>query len=305
MKDKKYEFIQRIEGHYVGEDCIQIMIPHYLNSPITILNSDGMTYHYKPNSPLFINKYTEDERKEQFPYSQIPSHQGKVRGKKLEYVNQILDFDRVYIEIADNIVKESYVIKDGKEALLATKYIEPKKEKIDYINREKATEFLNTFVGKMYSYEGCLWQTFPLPTEEYILKWYKDQLMGRRKLEMKSVYSEENKTISEFLNKKINELTINDVPDNITIVDNIIIPNIDNGEIQSVKSIVIKFMGADNYKIETYDFPITFYSLDHMKTLEHTNKLKTSEPRIARRLNKSIEREEIKKAKKLVLARKK
>ena len=67
MKQEKYEFIQRIPSHYVGDDCVQVMMPHYSNSGITILNSDGMIYHYKPNSNLYINKYISDERKNNFP----------------------------------------------------------------------------------------------------------------------------------------------------------------------------------------------------------------------------------------------
>ena len=81
--------------------------------------------------------------------------------------------------------------------------------------------------------------------------------------------------------------------------------NVDNGEIKSVKAIVIKFISADRYKIETYDFPITIYSLEHMKKLEQTNSRKTSEPKFPRLLNRTIDKDEIKKAKRLVLERKK
>ena len=59
MQNEKYEYVQRIPRHYVGDTCIQTMIPH-LKDSITILDSNGMQYHYKPNSELFINNYTYD-----------------------------------------------------------------------------------------------------------------------------------------------------------------------------------------------------------------------------------------------------
>ena len=84
MKQEKYEFIQRISNHYVGDDCVQVMVPHYANDGITILNSDGITYHHKPNSNLYINKYISDERKNGFPYSEIPTHHDRRMFKKTQ-----------------------------------------------------------------------------------------------------------------------------------------------------------------------------------------------------------------------------
>lgn len=306
MKTEKYEFVQRIESHYVGDDCIQIMIPHKLNSGITILNSEGMTYHYKPNSYLFVNKYTSDKRKEQFPYSEIPNHKSRVRFKKLEYVNQLLDFNRVYIEIANGVIKEDYVVKDGDEALLATKYILPNQEETKYMTREETLELLKTANGGMFSSDAGHWQGYTIPTEERILEWYKEQLIKRRKKEQE--YYQGNNTdkqVDEFIFKSIDKMTIDDVPTDMTIFEDAFLVSIENNEIKSVKAIIVKFMGSNNYKVESYDFPITIYSLEHMKKLEQTNSRKTSEPKFPRLLNKAINKEEIKKGKQLVLERKK
>lgn len=306
MKPEKYEFVQRIESHYVGDDCIQIMIPHYLNSGITILNSDGMTYHYKPNSYLFVNKYTSDKRKDQFPYSQIPNHKSRVRLKKLEYVNQLLDFNRVYIEIANGVIKEDYVVKDGDEALLATKYILPNQEETKYMTRDEVLELLKTANGGMFSADASCWQNYTIPTEERLLEWYKEEIIKRRKNEQ-GYYQNNNtdKQVSEFFFRSVDKMTIDDVPTDMTIFEDAFLISIENNEIKSVKAIIVKFMGANNYKVESYDFPITIYSLEHMKKLEQTNSRKTSEPKFPRLLNKAINKEEIKKAKQLVLERKK
>ena len=306
MKNEKYEFVQRIESHYVGDDCIQIMIPHFLNSGITILNSDGMTYHYKPNSYLFVNKYTSDKRKEQFPYSQIPNHKSRVRFKKLEYVNQILDFNRVYIEISNGIIKEDYVVKDGDEALIATKYIIPNQEQSKYVTREEMLEVLKTANGGMFSGDGGHWENYSIPTEERILEWYKEQLINKRKNEQQYYNGDgTDDNLTKYFYQTLDKLTIHDVPSDLTVFEDAILINVDNGEIKSVKAIVVKFISADHYKIETYDFPITIYSLEHMKKLEQTNSRKTLEPKFPRLLNKAINKEEIKKAKQLVLERKK
>lgn len=306
MKTEKYEFVQRIKSHYVGDECIQIMIPHYLNSGITILNSEGMTYHYKPNSYLFVNKYTSDKRKEQFPYSQIPNHKSRVGLKKLEYVNQLLDFNRVYIEIANGVIKEDYVVKDGDEALLATKYILPNQQQSKYVNREEMLEFLKTANGGMFSFDGGHWENYPIATEERILEWYKEQLINKRKNEQQYYNGDgTDDNLTKYFYQSLDKLTIHDVPTDLTLMEDAILVNVDNSEIKSVKAIVIKFMSADHYKIEIYDFPITIYSLEHMKKLEQTNERKTPEPKFPRLLNKSINKEEVKKAKQLILERQK
>ena len=54
-----------------------------------------------------------------------------------------------------------------------------------------------------------------------------------------------------------------------------------------------------------YNYPITIYSFERMKKLQQTNEIKTSEPKFPKRLNKTINRDEIEKAKQLVLQKRK
>lgn len=304
---KKYEYIQRIPSHYVGSDCIQIMIPH-LDDGITVLNSDGMAYHYKPNSHLFVNKYVSDERREQFPYSQIPTHKSKVRGKKIEYINQIFDFNRVYIEIADGIIKEDYVIKDGDEALLATKYILPNQEPTRIMNREEVEELMNSANGGVYSLDGGKWSDISLPSNERILKWYKEQILKSRENEesyyqrIYGVRNGFNPILKQYFYKYVDKMTIDDVPEKMTIFNDAILVSVEGNEVKSIKAISVKFMGADSFMVEFYDFPITIYSLEHVKQLEQTNSIKTPEPKIPRHLNSKISSEDVKKEKKRVLS---
>ena len=305
MKNKSYEFVQKIESHYVGEDCIQVMNPHSLNDSITVLNKYGITYHYKPNSQLFINHYISDERKKIFPYSNIPTHKDRIGLKKYEYVNQLLDFNKVYIEISNNIVKEYFAIKDGEEALLATKYIIPYQEESKFVNRKEMLEYLKSTNGGMFTTDGSHRQNYSILTEKELIDWYKELLINARKRELD--YNDSTgieKKLTEYFYESIENLTIDYVPTNLIIFDDTILINKEDDEIKSVKQIVIKFLSADKYEIEIYNYPITIYSLEHMKKLEQTSRRKASEPKFPKCLNKTIDKNEIKKAKQLVLKRK-
>lgn len=301
----KYEYIQRIPSHYVGESCIQTMIPHYKDS-ITLLNSDGMQYHYKPNSQLFINKYISDKRKDQFPYSQIPTHKSRVGFKKIEYINQLLDFDRVYIQISDGMIVEHFAAKDGEEALLATKYILPI-QRTEIMNRSQIDELIKTANLGMYSFTGTKWEEYRLTSDEKVLEWYKEQLIDKRKEEQEFRFGSNptDKKLTEFLYMSMEKMTPDDVPLQPILMDDIILISTDNNEIKNIKSLVVKFKGSDKYIVEIYDFPITVYTLGHMKQLEQTSFRDTPEPKISSSLNPQIDKNEIKKAKQLVLERKK
>lgn len=298
MKHKAYEYVQRIPSHYVGENCIQTMIPH-LKDSITILNSSGMQYHYKPNSHLFVNNYISDERKEQFPYSQIPSHKTRVRFKKIECINQLCDFDRVYVKISDGMVVEYFVIKDGEEALMAIKYIFPC-QRTEIMNRVQINELIKTANLGMYSFSGTKWEEFTLISDEEVLKWYKECLFNKI---VQSSYTD--KILDEFIYNSMEKLTPYDITLQPILMDNLILVSSNNNEIDSIKSLVIKFNGPDKYIVDIYDFPITIYNLEQMKHLEQTSFRTTSEPKISSFLNPQIAKNEIKKAKQLVIKRKK
>lgn len=301
MKNIKYEYIQRIPSHYVGSDCIQVMIPH-INGGITILNSNEMTYHYLPNSSLFINRYISDERRKQFPYSQIPTHKSWVIGERIEYINQLFDFNRIYIEFADGIVKENYVIKDGNEALLATKFILPNQELTRFMSREEVEELINSSNGGVYSSNGECVQNLSLPSNKMVLDYYKKVIIKKRKYEQNEYLLYDDEDLKEYFYKSVDKMTIDDVPEGITVFDDAILVFVEGNEIKSIKAIIVKFMSADSYMVEIYDYSITIYSLEYMKHLEQTNFIKTSEPKFSKFLNSKINSEDIKKEKKRVLS---
>lgn len=111
------EIVQKINHWYVGDDCVQLMVP-YKNS-LTILNKDGILYHHKDGSENSINCYVNDERRKQFPYSNIPIHNSKLGlFDKCHYTNQLFNFEQPYIRIGDYHLIESYAIRENNEALV-------------------------------------------------------------------------------------------------------------------------------------------------------------------------------------------
>ena len=134
------EFVQKIKSHYVGNDCVQVMIPY--QNALTIVSPDGMLYHHTPESRIYINKYLEDERRKQFPYSNIPTHYSRILFKKFAYTNQILDFDKPYIRIGNGFWLESYAVKDNNQALLVSSIKQP----TEYIKHMTYDELLK-FIG--------------------------------------------------------------------------------------------------------------------------------------------------------------
>lgn len=304
MKKKSFEYVQRIKNNYVCDDCIQIMIPH-LGDTISILNSDGMTYHVEPNSSFFVDKYVSDPRKEQFPYSQISTHREVLKGKKVEFINQLYDFNRVYIIIADNEIREYFVVKDGEEALMVTKHIIPNYEQSQILNRAQFEELFKIANGGIFYLDGRGGANgltnFSLPSNERILNWYKEQLIEEKKEEQRYYEISGNNELTNYFYRSIEKLTIEDVPSDIIFCEGLILVSVEEGKkIKSIKGINAKYMGPDKFIVEIYDFPITIYNLEHLQHLEQINSRKTLEPKFSRILNKKVNKEEVKKAKKLI-----
>lgn len=300
MSDNMYEYVQRIQSHYVGNDCIQIMVPH-LGKSITILNSEEMTYHYLPNSSLFINKYLTDSRKDQFPYSKIPVHKKLLKWKKFEYINQLFDFNKIYISISDGCVRENYAVKDGNEALLATKILLPVEESTKIMNRSEVEALLKNTNNNIYGLDGSVLYNFVLETEKEILESYKNDV--RKLRETEKYYTNCNsRDLDIAIKNGINSLTITDIPSDTIyfLVDRVLVFCLD-GEIKSIKGVTISFDGPDRYKVEFADFPIIKYSLNHLKQLEQLKSLETKEPKINKFLNPNIDTQEINKNKSKVL----
>lgn len=138
--------IERIPKHYVSDDCVQINI-HFLKT-FTLIGSDfmndGILCHYDlDGNSQNINKYLSDDRRHLFPYATIPIY------KDFDFdfnegvfhrvcVNQILEFNKHYISVVKDYIRDRYVVKDGKEALVLNRILympDNVREKIVEINK--------------------------------------------------------------------------------------------------------------------------------------------------------------------------
>ena len=142
MKDKNL-VVQVIPKSYIGDDCIQIMIP--FSSSIILLEKElSLEFEHvkcqylidKMNRDTTLNKYLEDERRNKFPYSNIPLHVTHKGFRKIYNVNQLLDLDKDYYAIVNGssycgedgcrhylgYIMHLYLLRDNEDVLLVSKY---------------------------------------------------------------------------------------------------------------------------------------------------------------------------------------
>ncbi len=310
MKNVK-EIVQKIESQYVGEDCIEYIVP-YGNS-ITMLNEDGILFHSDTDSDLYINKYLEDERRKNFPYSNIPIHYLNVSknfkrsnsNSIISYTNQLFEFEKPYIRIGDGII-ESFVIKDNNEALIINKVLNfskrteyMKREEIERLfekNTEDEKAYLIYLSGKMFNKD--------ISSEEKVSKVimqslkenidYIERYQFKYGETMVGQYVYPN---SDFLNiagpstgqSKVNKTTKHS--SNTMIIARVKDSNI------SLQHIIINHIGLDNYKITIYDGLINKYSKEDLIQFPINS---SKEPKIPLRLNKNVTRQDLQDAKQMV-----
>lgn len=120
------DLIQKIDSQYVGDDCAQLMFKYEDGMAIININEQKLFYYDVPNCINefgYVNNYLTDERKEQFPYSDISEHIERAEGQRINVVNQLLDFDCLYEIIRCdsqgrvNVSVYGKLIKDGDEAI--------------------------------------------------------------------------------------------------------------------------------------------------------------------------------------------
>jgi len=125
--------LQRIPKCYVIEDAVQIRVS--FDKKITIISSDfnneGILCHYNlDDDSQNINKYINDQRRKNFPFGNIPIYKEiqlkfTDSSKIINYVNQIMNFNKHYISIIGNgYIKDRYIVQDGEEAIAYSRMID-------------------------------------------------------------------------------------------------------------------------------------------------------------------------------------
>lgn len=303
------EIVTRMPKHSIGEDCVQLIIGY--KKSLTLLNPSGILYYDTPFSSLHINKYLEDERRKQFPYSTIPIHRSKIGLSKCIYTNQLLNYDEPYINIIDGGVVQDYVVKDGDSALIISKVMDTI-QKVKYMTREELEKlfkkptnenqdlYVMNVSGEMYDNES----SELIPSEEQLVEMAKAKLLKPldkyiSESKQKQYYQYFNKFDLTLLERCINNMNVDSIPEDTSFMDDdLLLIKTNNSDI-SIQAVSIRFMKQNYYKVLINDLPVNKYILEQIKFL--TPKIKPlKSPNIISRLNPGVSKEEIKNIKRKV-----
>ena len=240
------EVIQKIDSKYVSNECIQIGLPLTGNS-ISFFNGEEILYYYNKYTSEFKNKYVCDSRRYNFSYFYIPRHDERVGFKKFEYVNQLLEYGKIYIKITDQIAVEHFAIKDDYGAYLITKILEPF-EKSDI----------------MMNYDGII-QKFEDITVNKNTKFF-------------NVYG-------HLIHNPIKN--IEEAPSvacySEMIQDSLIAVEFEDNNIKNMYLITVGFLPNYQYQVKTSVYDIVDYTIEFVKTFERDILVETKEPKIKKR----------------------
>lgn len=158
MEKEKCYYIHDAYRAHLGERCVQVSVPYEKN--MTIISPNGI--EFSNNSGRNINTYLTDERRFQFPYSNIPEFQTDISHYA---ANQILNLYTPYIQIIDSNIYESCVahykdylylyrkvleVEEPYEMMKLTReelinYMKPNKEETTVIGAELNGDFTTNF----------------------------------------------------------------------------------------------------------------------------------------------------------------
>lgn len=300
---KSTEIVQRIESHYVGEDGAQIMFPY--KRFMTIANKDGIAFYTHIYSDTYINKYLEDDRKNQFPYSTIPTHRQFNGLGIFHHVNQILDYEQPYIRIGDTGIFEHFVIKDGPTALALTKVM-PSTQTTKIVTRKELESLLehNDDSETSFCILNIYGNLFPnlekidIPSEEQIIEYLKKEF--EEALQDCTDEGNLSKYKLEYLKQIIQSSDLQNISNLKCHIpfSPVIIIKFDGVNI-TIEKITITCLGLNSYELNRKVFLPSTYALEHLKLMT-TKILRTKEPNIPGFLNLEISKKEVQLAKKRI-----
>lgn len=154
--------IERIPEYYVSDECVQLTLPFYNN--ITVFDGDiykkGVLCHYNlKDDSQNINKYLLDDRRYNFPYSNIPIYKG-LFGRY--YINQLFEYNKHYLSITNGFIRDRYLTFDGNTAVMLNRHLSIpiciggrlcSKEEIKIYLNNNGSYLLYDRYGREYFYE--------------------------------------------------------------------------------------------------------------------------------------------------------
>lgn len=291
--------VKEIDKKYVGNDCVQIM-PSFEKS-LSIFGKKGLTFYgrgYQENK-VDNNVYITDERKHQFPYSDVPWHwTRKHLVSKILYVNQIFDFNKPYILLRDGLFIQCYVAKHEDKTYIINSSFKPENE--DEIKEEyvKKNEIYNFFKNLISANDGNL--TYVLDsTGKHRDICYDDEERQQKKYKL-----------IEFLKQKklLDGVQGNDIwysNSEFILEDNFILPINDHlfivkivGTEIKIRYVYLSSLDENMVKVTTFKIPTITYDEQQINDLIQQSKNKLREPIFSRGLG--IPKDEYSKGRTLV-----
>lgn len=293
---KNLEIYKKINDLYTNSECIQLMLG-FKNNLLFYGNNDLMYYS---GDDFTINKYLDEERKIGFPYSSIPEHVERVFFNKINFVNQILDYNKTYIKINDNYISKLVVYRDNLDVFLQTRilnndFLEPtnillnRREIEDYLNYGSLGNSLINKYSKVFICDICCNTYSPeLPSFSKILEDEKEKIRNID-LDLDECYKRQVKELIYLIDKL-------DYVEPFKLVSNKLMIKFNNNGNVEVEAIDIIYINKDTYKLIIYPLPIKMDTLDEIRKKVDLNNIKTCRsPNISLALNKNITCEQLNK----------
>lgn len=315
---KKFdEIVLKMPNHYVKDDYIQIMLGY--RDYLLLFGNNGLMYFKNfIEKSLSISKetrnvYLDDERKLDFPYSQIPEHIERVSSfRKMNFVNQILDFEKPYIRICDGLIIKTTAFKDGEEAIVHNKLLNEKlyNYRTKTITRQELENYLKTgFLEQLdeeefedisiFDMNGRLYNS-ELESEQTWIQQEKERLTRVINASTEYIINDYIESTKTTLQRAIANL---DEIEPFTISQNEMIKFKANGEIK-IDCFVIEYEERGKYKITIANLPVNMESLSMIKSKSELPVIKyLKEPKISLLLNPNVTKEQLQEEKAKILAK--
>lgn len=303
---KKENNYMKVPSHYVKDDYLQLMLQY---KDYLILYGDGKLMYYNNLRTKCDGKnvYLKDERRKEFPYSQIPEHIERRFLVKNIYVNQIFNFDRPYISVHDGFITKLIFYKDGDQTICNSKLLNGilGRLNIKFITRKELENYLESgFIDGiacdkcktyMFDIEGFLYDS-NLEKEQDWLEQEKERLINIVK-----------NRIDQYDIRTLNELKrsiqlLNSIEPFYPISGRIMVKFNINNEVK-MEAFSVRYLEPDKYEITIADIPVNVETLSAIKSnLGEVNYIK--EPKINLSLNPDISQEVLEQEKTKVLIKK-
>lgn len=268
--------IQKIKSNFINYDCIQAMIPY--RSKLTLLSQDEILYHSINKSSFSINRYLK-EKINRCSWTNIPTfYERKPFFYRMHYVNQLLEFDKPYLEIRDSDIIEIFVVKNSSQALYLNKHITLDKQ-TEYMSRNQLEQILSNSNNES-DYIYFLDSNNPfknyenvLPNEKVmysLLKDYAENSIIEPKLNSKSEYNiiKQNLKNDPFLLNSIEKnKNIEMIDFELQVCNNVLLISKKPQNDIRISKLDIYFIHSNHYKVDIYDIPIEMYSLAQLQSM--------------------------------------